>query len=138
MITVRRGQPADLPAIHVIQASSAEAAQWDPAQYLEYDFFVATADGVVAGFLVARMLAPGECEILNLAVSPEWRRRGVARALVAALLEAFRGDVFLEVRPSNDAARTLYRSMGFEELLLRPDYYESPLEAAIVMKLRSC
>src|SRR5215471_17813349 len=127
MITIRRGQPADLPAIHVIQAASAEAAQWDPAQYLDYDVFVAIADGVVAGFLVARMLSPGECELLNLAVPPEWRRRGVARALVAALLEAFRGDVFLEVRPSNDAARTLYRSMGFEELMLRPDYYESPL-----------
>jgi ribosomal protein S18 acetylase RimI-like enzyme len=48
------------------------------------------------------------------------------------------GTVFLEVRESNKAARNLYLSLGFQELGRRPEYYETPLEPAIVMKFHSC
>ena len=48
------------------------------------------------------------------------------------------GNFYLEVRESNQAARNLYKSMGFQEVNIRPEYYQFPLEAAIVMKFHSC
>ena len=92
-------------------------------------------DGRVAGFLVVRSLGEGESEILNLAVAPENRRRGVARAM---LLPALHGSVFLEVRESNRSAIAFYKSLGFQEVACRTDYYGNPPESAIVMKFHSC
>jgi ribosomal-protein-alanine N-acetyltransferase len=138
MTVVRRGEPADLAAIRAIQAASPESAQWAVTDYLQYDLFVATQGVRIAGFLAARPLAAGECEILNLAVAPEYRRQGVARALLAAFFESFSGAIYLEVRASNRAARSLYKSLGFEEVTARPGYYQDPSEAAIVMKFHSC
>ncbi len=135
---VRRGEPHDLVAVRAIQAASPAAAQWDVTDYLAYDLRVATTAMRVVGFLVTRTLRPGECEILNLAVAPEFRRQGVARALLSALLSEFEGDIYLEVRPSNAEARKFYKSQGFEELTIRPEYYDSPPEPAIVMKFHSC
>jgi len=134
---VRPGDFADLAAIASIQADSREAACWAPADYLAYDLRVAICENRVAGFLAARALADDECEILNLAVAPEYRRRGLARALVQSLLEGWHGAIFLEVRASNSGARALYKSLGFQELTLRGDYYDSPPEPAIVMKFHS-
>jgi ribosomal-protein-alanine N-acetyltransferase len=135
---IRAGEAGDLEAIGAIQAASPEAALWPPGDYLQYDVRVAVRGGRVAGFLVTRRTAEGEAEILNLAVAPEFRRRGFARALLCAFLHGFRGDVFLEVRSSNSSARGLYKSLGFQELTLRTNYYGTPPEAAIVMKFHSC
>ena len=138
MTAVRRGEPRDLGSILGIQAACPEAAQWDPVGYLNFNLLVAAYGIRVVGFLVGRTLAPGEHEILNLAVMPDHRRQGVARSLVCAYLEASKGAVFLEVRPSNRAARTLYNSLGFEEVTVRQGYFENPSEPAIVMKFHSC
>lgn len=138
MTIVRRGEPRDLAAVRSIQAASPQAAQWEVAGYLEYDLFVAAPGARIGGFLVARTPAPGECEILNLAVAPDCRRQGVGRALLGALMEGFRGALYLEVRPSNEAARCFYKSFGFKEIAVRPDYYHDPPEEAIVMKFHSC
>ncbi len=135
---IRPGEPRDLEAIAAIQAASHEAAAWPAADYLVCDLLVAATDDRVIAFVATRRTAPEEIEILNLAVSPAFRRRGVARALVEALLSSTAGDVFLEVRPSNHAARELYKSLGFQEFTLRPDYYTDPPEPAIVMKFHSC
>jgi ribosomal-protein-alanine N-acetyltransferase len=88
--------------------------------------------------VIYRTLAEDECEVLNLAVAPEFRRQGVAGALMASLLGGFRGVLHLEVRESNRAALYFYKSIGFQEVSLRPGYYEWPPEAAIVMKFHSC
>jgi ribosomal-protein-alanine N-acetyltransferase len=77
-------------------------------------------------------------EILNLAVAPSNRRKGIAKALVSASLEHVCGNVFLEVRESNLAARQLYESIGFKEVNRRPQYYSDSQEAAIVMNFHSC
>ena len=103
----------------MIQASSPEAAQWDPASYLDHDCRVATRltggpGDLVLGFLVVRQTTPGENEILNLAVDPAARRTGVARGLLEDALARTRGLWFLEVRASNAAALRLYESAGFE------------------------
>lgn len=137
-IEVRAGRREDLERVGGIQARSPAAARWEPADYLAHDFRVAAAEGVLAGFVVARQVADGESEILNLAVAPEFRRRGVARRLLEDLLERHPGEVFLEVRESNREARLFYESMGFEEACRRRGYYSEPEEAAVVMKYRSC
>lgn len=130
---IRPATPLDLPAIGVIQAASPEAAQWEVVQYLAYDCLVATIEAAVAGFLVSRPLA-GEREILNVAVSPAFRRRGIAAALLDQELRRPAEAWFLEVRPSNATACELYRKAGFLQVGTRPGYYASPPEPAIVMR----
>jgi ribosomal-protein-alanine N-acetyltransferase len=137
-VTVRRLRADDLPEIAVVQQASPEAAQWAPQDYLSYDCLVAICNGAIAGFLVTRTLATGEHEILNLAVAPEWRRQGVARRLVSDVNVLLRGAVYLEVRASNQIAQNFYKSIGFQEVARRQNYYAEPLEAAIVMKFHSC
>ena len=95
-------------------------------------------EDAVAGFLVLRRVAADEGEILNLAVSPDFRRLGVARRLMETALKNYSGAFFLEVRESNEGAQKFYKSLGFQEVSRRPAYYESPPESAIVMKFHSC
>jgi len=127
-----------LPEVAAVQAASPEAAQWDVADYMQYDFHVSLSGSRVTGFLVSRPVAEGECELLNLVVAPEFRRQGVARALIAPLLRTPGRVVYLEVRESNEIAIQFYKSLGFQGVSRRTQYYDSPLEAAIVMKFHSC
>ena len=136
-IELRRGGGDDLALIGQIQAASPEASQWDVPEYLKYDFLVAVCDGRVAGFAVARRLAEGESELLNLAVDPAFRRRGIGRRLVAELTSSHRGTLWLEVRESNLGARKFYKSLGFCEAGCRPGYYPGSGEGAIVMNVHS-
>jgi [ribosomal protein S18]-alanine N-acetyltransferase len=138
MPVIRRAEVGDWEDIAAIQSSCPEAAHWPVAQYMPHEFTVSISDGRVAGFLVWRRVAEGECELLNLAVAPAFRRRGIARELLQPLLNLRDNRVFLEVRESNRAARIFYKSIGFQEVSIRSQYYESPSEAAIVMKFHSC
>lgn len=135
--TLRAARPEDLPVLSTILAECAEAAHWSPADFFAYSCDVAVVDGSVAGFVVWRATCPSETEILNLAVQARFRRRGVAAALLRSVVRARPGEIFLEVRESNKAARRLYYSLGFEEAGTRPEYYEEPPEAAIVMRILS-
>jgi [ribosomal protein S18]-alanine N-acetyltransferase len=138
MPVIRPAEPGDLREVAAIQAASPEAAHWNITDYLQHDFRVAAHGIHLQGFLVARQVAEGEYELLNVAVLPEFRRQGVGRALVESLLNSCQGTVYLEVRASNRAAQEFYKGLGFEELSTRPAYYDSPPEAAIVMKFHSC
>jgi [ribosomal protein S18]-alanine N-acetyltransferase len=84
-------------------------------------------------------VAADEAQILNLAVHPERRRRGLGRLLLAIVLEAARRQgartAWLEVRPSNLAALSLYGAAGFAQRGVRRGYYESPREDALVLAL---
>lgn len=136
---IRRGEARDLTEVAAIQAASPEAAIWnDVADYLRYDFRVYVRQGRVAGFLVSRVVADGECEVLNLAVALEFRRHGVARRLIESLQIESTGSIYLEVRESNAPARAFYKALGFQDISIRPAYYETTGEAAIVMKFHSC
>lgn len=105
-------------------------------------FLVAeTEDGTgVAGYVIA-LDAADEGEILNLAVAPDGRRRGLGRALVeevlAELSERGARNIYLEVRESNAAARALYAAHGFREVGRRPGYYRRPVEDAIVLRVHA-
>ena len=136
-MTVRRATADDLAAIAAIQEKSPEASQWDPTSYLEYQCSVAMSDGRVVGFVVVRQIAADEREILNLAVDPAARRRGVARHLLETELRRVKSQWFLEVRASNSSAIKLYESAGFRAAGRRESYYENPVESGIVMKFDS-
>ncbi|MBZ5635525.1 MAG: ribosomal protein S18-alanine N-acetyltransferase [Acidobacteriia bacterium] len=136
-VTIRIARFADLAAIAAIQAASPEAAQWSPPDYLKHDCLVADVNSCVAGFLVTREVAPGEREILNLAVDPAERHTGIARGLLGDALARAKGNWFLEVRASNAAAIRLYESAGFHRAGRRQDYYYDPPDDAIVMRFHS-
>lgn len=99
-------------------------------------YLVLEEDGAVSGHIGVKLLS-NEAHIMTLAVHPTRRRRGIARTLVEAALAApgCAGVrlVHLEVRPSNPAARALYRSLGFVETGVRPGYYGD--EDALLMTL---
>jgi ribosomal-protein-alanine N-acetyltransferase len=88
------------------------------------------------------MIAAGEAHLLNLSVSPQWQRRGIGRELTHFFLKLSRDygaeRIYLEVRPSNTAARALYADTGFEEVGVRRDYYPAATgrEDAVVMERR--
>lgn len=88
--------------------------------------------GYVGAYTVCR-----ESDIVTVATSPTFRRKGVARELLSALFESLSGEsdaVFLEVRESNGAARALYQSLGFFETGIRRGYYKNPSENAVLYK----
>lgn len=82
-------------------------------------------------------IAYGEAQLANIAVAPKYRGKSIAKKLLKCILEfAARAgceNIFLDVRPSNDAAIGLYKAFGFMELYIRQDYYTSPAENALVM-----
>jgi [ribosomal protein S18]-alanine N-acetyltransferase len=81
------------------------------------------------GFVLGRVAAD-EAEIITLAVRPTARRAGVGRALMAAAMacarEAGAARMFLEVAEDNPAGRALYDALGFEQVGVRPHYYDRP------------
>jgi ribosomal-protein-alanine N-acetyltransferase len=91
------------------------------------------------GFLVARHVA-AEWELENIVVAPRGRRKGLGNRLLEALLiaasETNNSAVFLEVRESNAAARSLYEKVGFEQTGRRNSYYTGPREDAILYRFR--
>ncbi len=136
-IGIRAAGEEDLPEIIRIQSISPESARWKPQEYLAQHCLLALVEGRPAGFLASRTTAPGHREILNVAVDPAFRRRGVGSALVREALSGWRGEVFLEVRASNAAAQALYKSLGFKQVGRRPQYYSDPAEDAVVMRRQS-
>jgi len=136
-IDLRPGASGDLKSIAQIQAASPEASQWDVPAYLNYDLRVALCGENVAGFAVARRLAEDEAELLNLAVDPAFRRRGIGRRLLSNVILSYRGTLWLEVGESNLNARKFYKSLGFSEAGYRAGYYAESHERAIVMNVHS-
>ena len=90
----------------------------------------------IAGYIVAR-LAADEIHINNVAVRPEYRRRGIGGALLKRVLDEGQylraTTAFLEVRAGNSLAQALYQKYGFRNVGRRPGYYSAPLEDALVM-----
>lgn len=105
--------------------------------YSPYDrYLVYEQEMQVMGYGNLRVLA-GEGEIQRIAVLPQFRRLGVARKLMDAMVSAARKEgvstLCLEVREGNVAARNLYESYGFVSEAVRKDYYSNPTEDAVLM-----
>jgi ribosomal-protein-alanine N-acetyltransferase len=140
-MTLRRMRKEDLDGVMAIETASFQTP-WsrqsmeneaeNPAAY----YVVACMDGVVAAYAGA-WIALDEGHITNIAVHPDFRRRGCGEAVTRALLAYLKSvDVrvaLLEVRVSNAPARALYKKLGFAVLSVRKKYYEDTGEDAYVM-----
>ena len=90
----------------------------------------------VVGYAGVLVMAD-EGYITNVAVFPEYRRRGIAAQIIKVFCDFAQGNhlafLTLEVRPSNAAAISLYNSFGFEEVGRRKNYYDLPREDALIL-----
>lgn len=98
---------------------------------------VAVEDEQVVGY-VGSQSSIDETDIMNIAVHPGWRRRGIAESLIDYLIKDLknRGShaLMLEVRVSNDPAIALYEKLGFRQVGLRKNYYRNPKEDALILR----
>jgi len=100
-------------------------------------WLVAVEDDRVAGY-VGSQTVMGETDMMNIAVHPDFRRRGIGESLVNALVEGLKTMdshcLTLEVRASNTPAIALYEKMGFQQIGLRKNYYRNPKEDALILR----
>ncbi len=100
-------------------------------------WLIAEVDGVVAGYVGSQTVLDS-ADMMNLAVSPSFRRQGIGERLVNCLTEALNEKgvktLLLEVRISNEPAKELYQKLGFEMVGKRPRYYEKPREDALILR----
>ena len=139
-MNIRPATAADIPAMMALERHAVTAAHWREDDYQR--IFAPHAERVALileekeeeGFLVARRVGP-QWEIENIAVAGAARRRGLGARLLAELLDRARTagarEVFLEVRESNRAARSLYEKWAFVESGRRKAYYRDPDEDAV-------
>ncbi len=104
----------------------------------ELSLWLVAVDGnVVAGYIGSQAVL-GEADMMNVAVSADYRRQGIAQRLVSALIEALKAAgnhcLTLEVRASNEPAKALYEKLGFVQVGRRPKYYEKPKEDALILR----
>jgi len=99
-------------------------------------YFVCCEEGRVLGYIGTRILFD-QCDITNIAVHPECRRKGIASLLLCELektaSEMGVKYLNLEVRVGNVPARSFYEKSGFVEVGKRKDFYQKPTEDAILM-----
>ena len=100
-------------------------------------WLVAVEDGRVAGYVGSQSVLD-EADMMNIAVHPDFRRRGVAQSLVEGLVAGLKEKnircLTLEVRASNDPAISLYQKLGFAQVGRRPNYYRNPKEDALILR----
>ena len=100
-------------------------------------WIVAVDDNIVVGYVGSQSVM-GEADMMNLAVLPEYRRKGIAEKLVSSLIQELSknnvSSLTLEVRASNAPAITLYEKLDFSKIGCRPGYYRNPREDALILK----
>jgi ribosomal-protein-alanine acetyltransferase len=138
--TIRPMTAADVEVVSEIE-SRVFSMPWRAADFLEMItaeyayYYVALINNKPIGAAGARVIA-GDAQITNILVDHPYRRCGIARALMQHMLTDLteKADIFsLEVRTSNIAAINLYQSLGFTPTGHRRDFYENPVEDALVM-----
>lgn len=100
-------------------------------------WLIAVEGDTVVGYIGSQTVM-GETDMMNVAVHPEYRRKGIAEALVNALVGSLKEQgsrcLTLEVRASNLPAQKLYEKMGFTLIGKRPRYYHNPKEDALILR----
>lgn len=126
---------AELEKICFSQAWSAESLA-DELENETAHFFVAEIDSKAVGY-IGLFIVMENCYLSNIAVFPEHRRKGIAKALFERAFDEAKkygvDFISLEVRPSNKEALALYNVLGFEEMGLRKNFYRYPTEDALIM-----
>ena len=139
---IRRAVAADVAGVHAIEAASF-GDPWPVSSFASlvrerHAYFTVIDDGgVVIGYLIALLVAD-QGDVVNVAVAPAARRRGLGALLLDDALRAAAaagaGSLHLDVRESNLAARALYASRGFVGGGRRRRYYSNPDEDALVLR----
>ena len=100
-------------------------------------WLVAVEGETVAGYIGSQTVV-GETDMMNVAVHPDFRRRGIAEALISTLIDNLKQMeshcLTLEVRASNGPAIALYEKLGFSEIGRRKNYYRNPREDALILR----
>jgi ribosomal-protein-alanine N-acetyltransferase len=141
--TIRQMREADIPAVLGVEKDSYEfpwsAGNFHDSIHAGYGAWVYEVGGEVVGHMVL-MTVLDEAHLLNITIAPVWRRQGLGSILLEHAMQAARRKqaqaLYLEVRPTNDAAIKLYEKMGFEAFALRKGYYpaQAGREDALVMR----
>ena len=141
---VEPATPADVPALVRLEETCLDADAWSPALVAAgvagtvptVSWLVARADGVVRGHAVTSCVPGDVAELQRIAVEPAARRRGLASALLAAVVEhastAGCDRLLLEVREDNTGALAFYADRGFVEVDRRPRYYRDGTTAVVL------
>ena len=100
-------------------------------------WLVAVEGEIVAGYVGSQTVC-NETDMMNVAVTADFRRRGIGEQLVTALVEELKTIdshcLTLEVRASNTSAQAMYEKLGFAEIGRRPRYYQNPKEDALILR----
>lgn len=140
-IIIRKMQQSDLPQVCEIEKANfslpwSEKSFKDSMERNDTVFLVALTGAEVAGYVGCYCIA-GTGEITNVAVKASHRRKGIGGMLLEKLYEEGAAldtqEFFLEVRESNEAAIGLYSRQGFVEEGIRKNFYEQPVEDAVIM-----
>ena len=141
-VVLREMRESDLPRVIEIENAS-YTVPWSETTFRgllrrhDAELFVALMNDWIVGHVVYWYVLD-QGELGNVAVAPEARSRGVGAMLVAEVLRraSERGvrELFLEVRPTNTNARQLYEKYGFAQVGRRKNYYQAPVEDALVMR----
>jgi ribosomal-protein-alanine N-acetyltransferase len=142
-IELRRLELRDLTAIETIERAS-YPSPWSRSMFaselakpssISLGAYAGEGDELVGYLIISRYV--DAWHVMNIAVAPEWRRRGVAVALMERLFELTAGDdrrgYTLEVRVSNTGAIRLYERLGFKSRGIRRGYYTDNREDALIM-----
>ena len=138
---------AEMQPRHVPQVAALEkicfADPWSEksvASELEnpLSYWLVAMDGEKLVGYVGSQTVLGETDMMNVAVSPDYRRQGIAEGLILALIADLKAReshcLTLEVRDSNAPAAALYASLGFAQIGLRKNYYQHPKEDARILR----
>ena len=142
MMTISRMCPE-----HIFQVAELEqmcfSAPWSEksiASELQNDlalWLVALHEDTVVGYIGSQTVC-GETDMMNVAVHPDWRRRGIGESLIEQLIVQLKqrgsSNLSLEVRSSNGPAVALYEKLGFRQVGRRPNYYRNPKEDALILR----
>ena len=100
-------------------------------------WLVAVEGEAVAGYVGSQTVC-NETDMMNVAVTADFRRQGIGEQLVTALVEELKAMdsrcLTLEVRASNTPAQAMYEKLGFTEIGRRPRYYQNPKEDALILR----
>jgi [ribosomal protein S18]-alanine N-acetyltransferase len=161
-VRIRRATAADIPLMVELERENPTSVNWSHEHYKSLfrttapelsRYFVQVAEdpsesksltvsataSPIVGYLAAHCV-DSDWELQYVVVAKQFRRRGVGTSLVNEFICHVRATggsrIFLEVRESNQSARRLYNTLGFEEAGLRKSYYANPPEDAILCRLR--
>ncbi len=143
-MTVSKMLPADVPAAAALDRLLFSEEYWTEEDfYTSLDdpnrLFFAAYEGDTFLGCCGLQQSFEQGDILTIGVDPSMQRKGIAGALLEAMLDAFRANggssLFLEVRTSNIAARGLYEKFGFRQIGVRRNYYQQPTEDGLVYLL---